>query len=58
MLWTNLLVAFFNFITLGRPVPRKLKGTERWATRPLSHVQAEVAGRLLQDTGIYWWGHR
>ena len=50
MLWTHLLVAFFNFVTLRRPVPRKLKDTERWATRPLSHVQAEVAGRLLQDT--------
>ena len=50
MLWTNLLVAFFNFLVLGRPVPRKLKSTETWATRTLFLVQAEVARRLLQDT--------
>lgn len=49
LLWTNLLEAFFNFLTLGWPIPRRLKGTQKWASRALSLVRAEVAGRLLQE---------
>ena len=46
--WVNLLVSHFSYQVLGRPrIPAG--SVPAWATRPLTVVQEELAGRLLRN---------